>query len=112
MVFIILKSDFKTRILLLAVCIASTPITLNISTFVVLLSHIFDIAMALVVPEFAISCNLLPERTLVSVLLCLGREITKGLIKWLILAATVDADNATATQARSICLLRLIFLCG
>ena len=76
MVFIILESDFKTRILLLTVNIASPSVTLSISTIVVLFGHIFDIAMALVVPVLLISFNFLPERTFVFVLLCLGGEVT------------------------------------
>ena len=76
MIFIILESDFKTRILLLAVDIASPSVTLNISTIVVLFGHIFDITVALVVPVLLISSYFLSERTLVFVLLCLWGEVT------------------------------------
>ena len=76
MVFIIFEGDFKTRIWLLTVCIASTSVTLSVSTIVVLFGHIFDIAVALVHLILAISCYFLSKRTLVSVLLRLGREVT------------------------------------
>ena len=76
MIFIIFESDFKTRIWLLTVCIASPSVTLSVSTIVVLFGHIFNIAVALVHLILAISCYFLSKRTLVSVLLRLGREVT------------------------------------